>query len=272
MTDFHNGTHEFLKSRIQIGNNKGPVNYPAKQTVFHHDDVPADKRKRKEDILDWKKSKILDLNSHSWNKSTHTNKPVLERRTMENHVNDRSHQFNYNYRAETVDSLRNIEPLDKSTKFHISTQLGSTAKTILDQRAENPIYRGQFKRTQEMPVHPDLEYQKEWNNSTVLTVKELNQGLNKRTDNAQKWTKKVSKVLVTKKDYVSPMRSTILFQEEVRQQKADGTFSLTEKIIRPKSEPNEELTYRNPVLNDKPQTVTMSVHSGIWERNRVDNK
>jgi hypothetical protein len=270
MTELHQ-THDFLKARIQVGNNKGPINFPSKQTVFHHDDVPADKRRRKEEILDWKKSKILDPTYKNWSKSTATDKPVIERRSMENHVKDRSHQYEYNYRSETVDYLRNIEPLDKSTKFHISAQLASTAKTILDAQKENPIHRGQYKRTQEMPVHPNLE-ERSWNSSMVLTPKELQSGLDHKTQRAHNWTKKVSKVLTVKQDYISPIQSTILFQEEVRQQKADGHFSLTEKVIRPRSEPADRPTFKNPKLNDKPQTRTLQEHTGIWERNRVDNK
>jgi hypothetical protein len=265
------GKFSYLKSKIQVGNSKGPLNFPNKQTVFHHDDVPIDKRKRKEDIIDWKKSKVLDPTYQNWNKSTHPNHPVIERRTMENHINDRSHQYNYNYRAETTDYLRNIEPLDKSTKFHISAQLESTARTILEKQKDSSIYRGQFKRTQEMPIHPNLENVPSWNSSSVLTVKELNEGLDKRTKKAQHWSTQVNATLPLKKEYISPMQSTILFQEEVRQQKSDGTFSLTSKVIRPKSEPLEKHTYRNEILNDKPQTVTLHEHSGVWERNPAEN-
>lgn len=265
------GKFDYLKSRIQVGNGKGPINYPLKQTVFHHDDIPTEKRKRREEVLEWSKSKVLQLNHHEWSKSTHPNKPVIERRTMENHVHDRSHQYQYNYRAETVDSLRNVEPLDKSTKFHISTQLESTAKAILEKRAQSPIQRGQLKRTQEMPIHPDLEH-KSWNNTTVLTTKELHKGLDDKTLHATGWTKKVNSTLSKKKGYISPMQSTILFQEEVRQQKSDGTFSLKEKVLRPKSEPNGTLTFKNPLLNEKPLSAVFTEHSGTWEKNPYDNK
>ena len=53
---------------------------------------------------------------------------------MENYVQDRSKMYQYNFRAESLDPLRNLEPIDKPTKFHISRQLESTAQSILAER------------------------------------------------------------------------------------------------------------------------------------------
>jgi hypothetical protein len=266
------GNNDYLKAKIQIGNSKGPYNYNRSQTVFHHDDVPVSKRIRKEQVKEWAKSKILDPNRSDWQKSTHPNKPVVERRSMENHDHDRSHQYAYNYRAETVDSLRNLEPLDKSTKFHISTQLESTAREILAQRATSQVARGQFHRTQEMPVHPNLELKREWNSTIVLTTKEQEKGLDEKTKRAKSWTSKVNSTIAIKKEYISPMESTKLFQEAVRQQKFDGTFSTKEPVIRPQTVPEVEMPFKNRYVNDRPQKVTLTEHSGVWERNKVDNK
>jgi len=88
-------THEFLKASIKIGNAKGPTNYQASQTVFHHDDIPPSKRERKHEVLEWKKSKLLSSERSSWDQSYLTDKPVCERRTMENHVHDRSNRYEF---------------------------------------------------------------------------------------------------------------------------------------------------------------------------------
>lgn len=147
----------FLKSKIQIGNSKGPITYTQKQTVFHHDDVPTTKRISHDEVVNWKNKTNLPhpisnnstatlknslktsnfpsppLNSslttkynveaselpktHSpnrlyergeWNSSYKVNEavPVIERKSTENYVHDHK-KFQYNYRAESLDSLRN---------------------------------------------------------------------------------------------------------------------------------------------------------------------
>lgn len=47
--------------------------------------------------------------------------------------------------------------LDKPTKFHISTQLESTAREILSAKQSDRIQAGQFMRTKEMPINPKLD-------------------------------------------------------------------------------------------------------------------
>lgn len=261
----------FLKAKIQIGNTKGPLDYQLKQTVFHHDDVPQQRRVRVEEVKEYARRKILD-ETPTWSKSSKPEKLVCERRTMENYAKDRSHQFTYNYRAESLDPMRNIEPLDKSTKFHVSVQLETTAKEIMQMRKDNPVHRGQFHRTQEVPNHPDLVDATPWNNTAVLTVKELNQGLDEKTKHAQQWTGKVNATLKLKRSYVSPMQQTILMQEKIRQQKHEGTFSASELINPPRKMPELTYTRTNREQNDKMRKVKLTEHSGVWGPNSVDGR
>lgn len=262
----------YLKAKIQIGNSKGPIQYASKQTVFHHDDVPEVKRLRKEEVLKWASSKILDPNHTQWNKSNNPNIPICVRRQMENHVNDRSHQYEYNYRAETVDSLRNLEPIDKSSKFHISVQLESTAQGIIEQKKNNRVLNGQFHRTKEMPVHPNLEGST-WNTTTVLSKKEIDNGLNNMTQRAKGWSEKVNSALSTKKNtYISPVQATVIFQEQVRQRKADGTFDWKVKLNKPKTPPEQVFTTKNRYQNDPPTRLQTSEHSGVWGKTSFDNR
>lgn len=80
----------FLKKKIQIGgSSSGLINYTASQTVFHHDDISAEKRKRKEDVRAYAKQDTLVRKESPWDKSTHPNNPLVERRAMENFVKDR---------------------------------------------------------------------------------------------------------------------------------------------------------------------------------------
>eukprot|EP01031_Cornospumella_fuschlensis_P040504 gene40504-49370_t len=262
----------FLKAKIQIGSVKGPISFSHDQTVFHHDDVPDRSRQRKEAVDGWKKSKILDPNYHSWSKSTKPIKPVVERRQMENYKQDRGSAYQYNYRAETLDSLKMVEPVDRSTKFHISAQLPSTIQKIQTLRATDRVQGGQLHRTQEMPVHPNLELARPWNNTTVLTVKEQGEGLNKMTDHAVEWSKKVTEILPQKKEYISPMKQVAIYQDKIRQMKLEGTFSAKLNINRPTSEPVDRTKLKNRFLTAKLQTLTQHVHSGTWDVNPLDGK
>lgn len=264
-------THPYLHSRIQIGNSKGPIQYELKQTVFHHDDVPKHKRTRKEEVKEYARRKILDGPSQ-WNISNKPNKPIMERRTMENHVKDRSHQYQFNHRAESLDPLRNVEPLDKSTKFHISVQLESTAKEIMNMKRDNPIHRGQFHRTQEMPNHPKLENSIPWNNGMVLTEKEVKLGLEKKTQHALEWTGKVNQTLPHRKEYISPMMATKLLGEKVRQKKFEGTFSWKELINKPPTPPEEVFEIKNRELNEGMRKKHIHIHSGTWGPNNIDGR
>ncbi len=116
------GKTEYLKAKIQIGNCKGPVSYKLEQTVFHHDDIPDDRRQRHNEINHWLKSKLLSEDRPAWKKTTDPGNPVCERRRMENFANDRSTAFQYNFRGESLDCLKVVEPIDKPTKLHISAQ------------------------------------------------------------------------------------------------------------------------------------------------------
>jgi hypothetical protein len=265
-------SRSFLHAKIQIGSTKGPISFNQEQTVFHHDDIPERSRKRKEEVKNWNKSKILDPSIPSWNKSNDANKPVCERRKMENFVYDRSNAFQYNYRSESLDSLRTMEPLDKSTKFHVSTQLASKAEEILDAQARDMVQRGQLHRTQEMPVNRKLEENPAWNESTVLTLKELSIGLEKKTQHATQWTGKVTATLANKKDYIGPMKTVQLQQEQIRQLKSEGRFRPEFGLNRPLTKQVDRHRLRNRFMNSKLQTTISTAHSGVWAPSTIDGR
>lgn len=261
----------YLKAKIQIGNTKGPLNYDGKQVVFHHDDVPETRRQRKHEVLEWKRKKIVGPEHHQWDISSNPNNPPCVRRAMENHVHDRSHKYEFNFRAETVDPLRNVPPVEKSTKFHVSSQLASTAKEIMTIRANNPLEAGRFHRTLELPVNPNLADMPAWNNTTVLTLQDQSKGLHQMTDRARAWTAEVSSTLSQRKKYHGPMASTRLLQEEIRQKKRDGEFSVKDPLIST-VKPIKPESPRNHYLNEKPLKSRTTVHTGVWETSKVDGR
>lgn len=266
-------THSFLKTKIQIGNTQGPLDYKLNQTVFHHDDVPAGKRIRKEQIQEWKKSKILDFSRSNWNQSSKPDKLVCERRQMENHVHDRSNVYQYNYRAESLDPLKNVEPIDKSTKFHITRQTPAQQTLLHTLKQQTRANKGYLHRTAEIPNHPTLDESIPWNTSTYAEQKTIDRNLEKITNHAKEWTSKVTNTLPTKTKYISPMESSILLQEKIRQQKYDGVFSTKNDVVRrPISVPIEPKEFKNRYLNEQPNRIQLNEHSGIWEKSRVENK
>lgn len=263
------GKHEFLRSKIQIGNVKGPVSYTQSQTVFHHDDIPETKRIRRNEVKAWAKSKLLSAETPSWNKSSHPQQPVVVRRQAENYCKDRGGAYQYNYRAETLDSLRQVEPIDKPTKFHISTQPETLALELKTIRGTNRIQGGHFNRTGEMPVHPDLIDATPWKLSTEVVLKEKDQRLADMTLKAQQSTRKVNSLSSTfkSKPYVGPLKAAGELQDLIRKQKAEGTFSLKKQVNRPGLEPVDRSKLKNRVPNESANVYLSYSHSGVYENN-----
>ena len=266
------GTHDFARAKIQIGSCKGPVSYKLKQTVFHHDDIPEDKRARRNEIKAWTKSTTLSSERPNWTKSTDPGKPVVERRQMENFERDRGLPYQYNYRSEHIDYLKAVEPIDKPTKFHISTQLESRAFEIREIQDQDRVHKGNFNRTGEMPVHPRLEGEGPWNVSTYFERVDKDKRLEEITEKAKEFTKKRTDKILTKKPYVSPIQSTKILQKTVREMKSRGEFNADMAANRPGHEPVDRRTLVNRYAIEKLNKVTSSRHSGIWEKSRTSGR
>lgn len=265
-------THDFLKAKIQFGNVKGPITFSSKLSVFHHDDIPEVKRKRRDEINNWKKSKLLNVTQADWASSTQQSEPPCERRSMENFVGDRTKPYQYNYRAETLETWKMVEPFDKPTKFHISSQMECTAQDIREQKASNRIQAGHFKRTEEMPQNPVLENYEPWASGQMITKKEMDQTLTDMTKKSLEWTSKVTKTVSPRTKYVSPVQSSKMFQEEVRRQKATNTFDLSKHVYAKPIPPVNRAVLKNRFAVEKKEIKTNHVHTGIWEKSKVDGR
>jgi hypothetical protein len=269
----HAGTQEFLRAKIQIGNVKGPVSYNLKQTVFHHDDIPEAKRLRRNEVKAWAKSKVLSVEPPSWSKSTKSLEPLVVRRQAENFARDRGNAYQYNYRAETLDPLRLAEPIDKPTKFHISTQLETRALELKDLRTTDRIQNGYFTRTGEMPNHPKLVDATPWNVSTETNPKEKEKKLGTMTLQAKEWSSKVnSSSDKLTKPYLGPLKGAIELQNTIRKQKMEGTFSVKKQVNRPGSAPVDRTKLVNRLANERPNVFTTYAHSGVYETNKVTGR
>jgi hypothetical protein len=115
---------------------------------------------------------------------------------MENFIQDRSNNYQYNYRAETLKPLKNLPAIDRPSKYHISTQ--SLAKTIeiKELQKSSLLASGYQRRTEELPVHPNLESSQPWNSTTTVPRQsEMKNYLDLKTKKAKEWTMKKNKVL-----------------------------------------------------------------------------
>jgi hypothetical protein len=269
------GKFDYLHASMRIGSCKAPIQYNPQQTVFHHDDIPKASRRRKAEVLNWKKSMILSNERAQWAKSTDPNVPVCERRQMENFVMDRSKKYTFNYRAESVDSLRNCEPIDRPTKFHVSSQLESTASKIEQHMNMSLINRGQFKRTQEMPVHNRADEVGSWNSSTTITPKDISTGLDRKTKKALSSTSKSTTQLLKSSNYVSPKESVSKLSNLIVEQKRDQFFDPRLWVNRPRVNEAEVFT-KNESYNheaiEKDFRYKTDSHSGAWQFNESENR
>lgn len=250
----NNGQHNhknYLRPKQVIGSCKLPISFKSGQSVFHHDDIPADKRERKNEVLKWVRSKVLSVDQPEWGKSTELARdrnPLCERRTMENFVNDRSHAYQYNYRAEVLpDKL--IPPVDRSHKFHITAQTPDMIRKLQTLRAQDTtgIMSGKFKVTQEMPVHPKLADAVEWNSGTQFVRQRVEACGEIFTKESLSATRRRNMALFGMKEHRTASRpKTSVEEEDAAAVEADVNVDGSGRV-KPKSAPVPKLHYVTPI-------------------------
>ena len=256
-----------LNPKVSVGTSKSPMDYKLHQSCFLKTDIPEEKRIRVAEVNESAKSKILQTKA-IWDKSTLATNPLVESRTMENFVGDRSKAFAYNFRAENLDPMRIEEPIDRPTKFHISRTTVSEASLMQSRQINDPIQLGTFRRVEEMPTNANLQDKVEWNSMTSHTTKDSDKRLVMLTSESRSHSVKISKVL-TKLDYVSPCERVELYNKALRDQKTSGTFIPASKAVR-------KVTDRSQVKNshaiERSTRYSTSHHSGVWELNKIENR
>lgn len=256
---------KILRAKIQIGSVKGPLTYKPQQTVFHHDDISVEKRNRKNEIKAFVSPNLLSAERGDWDISNHVEKKLYVKKHGENFARDRSNPYIYNYRAEVLPP-KNIPPIEKPSKFQVTTQLESQVKEILDIRQEDPINRGIFPRMTEMPIHPKLADAKLWNYSTEILKEDRIANFNKINTQAMENSQKKIPELV-KPDYVSPVGLTERLKEEVRRQKKLGIFTTDKPVYMPPEEPVDRKSLKNRYAIEASRKYKTTKHSGCWEYN-----
>ncbi|CAM9525130.1 unnamed protein product, partial [Choristocarpus tenellus] len=164
------GVHPFLKAKFQIGSVKGPKTFGCSQTVFHRDDISAERRERKKEVNQWKESKILLKGKPpGWRSSVSLSaERLVEPRTRANYDLDPGKPYQYNYRAEVLPP-KAPKPVPKVEKFKVSS-VGPEEELMLrvnrreypDKTLDHPKLVG------EMPINPRLGIKNRWRPSTQV--------------------------------------------------------------------------------------------------------
>lgn len=274
----------YLKSKIQIGTvHSGNINYQANQTVFHHDDINVNARKRKNEVKAWLKHQQQQENtntsSHSpsneWNLSTKIHQKICERKTRENFVLDRSNPYQYNFRAEKLGPKLQL-PNIKRNKFQVSLQNEPESGSGSPRDSNgNKLYSSTiqtFKRTQEMPINTNLmePFENHWNLSTQTNSKKDNeQQLHNLTMNSLNKTKSMNQKL---KNYISPIDRSKALLDEVRKQKREGSFTLDKHVFHQPEEPINRTKLVNQYAVEPSLKFKTNYHSGVWELNKTEGR
>jgi hypothetical protein len=266
--------HEFLHSRVRIGSCKNPdVNYKSKGKAFHKDDTPQYARDRVAEVKEWASSKILRVDHNpEWSRESKLPRLLCERVGMTNHANDRSRAMQYNFRAE-VNMPKNIQPIDKPGKFHISTMLDKEAIAIAKTMREDRLQRGHFYRNQEMPVHPKLVDVAPWASSNVVDSNLKQQKYEAKGERAKKNTSKVNAELNDPElAYSTPYQQSKTISKLVREKKRNGTFTSSSSIFKKEDEKVDRSDFRNHFVLEPSRKFVTHHHSGVWEHNKMDGK
>jgi hypothetical protein len=262
---------DFLRAKIQIGSCKNPVTYGSKQVVFHQDEVPIAKRERANTVRDFKASKILSTDKLEWDKHNPASmgRPVCERKFLTNFVKDRSNPMAYNYRAENM--WPHIpEPVDKPTKFHVSTMTEKQAKEIIQRQNSDPVYRGYHCRTKERYSHESLKDKEPWQQGTMsdnrLNTARSSEFFAKARRNSLHKTTAVS-------DYISPMARSSKLANDVRKAKEAGPYNPKKsKLVHGEEEEKvDRKALVNRFANEPSRKYKVNRHSGVWEYSRMEN-
>ena len=142
---------------------------------------------------------------------------------------------------------------------------------------EASLQRGYFKRTAELPNSFKLLDAPQWNNRTGSVGQTEDEDRRIRDYKQRKLAKQNSQRKLTKLmssgTYLSPVKRVQQLQEEIREQKRQGTFSLDRRVVEHPAEDDDELfTFNNRFAIEKPTLLKTTRHSGVWGLSKAEGK
>jgi hypothetical protein len=117
----------YLKAKFRVGSCKGPKNFESQETVFHPDDVPADKRANKMRVKKFLHPEKL-VGRADWNTCTTGALEIFSKRTRVNSEFDRPKmyvQFQL-FTARRSSSLNTFSPSTLPLFLHLTGMLTTT--------------------------------------------------------------------------------------------------------------------------------------------------
>ena len=258
--------HPFLKSKFQIGSCKGPRNFPFTETVFHPDDVPADRRANKMAVKAFLKPHRVGQPA-LWDARTTGALEIFNTRSRINSEFDRSGMYEYNYRAEVLPP-KQPGHIFKAHRFRVDVMADEEKAMIKTMHATDPVYRGQFKRTEEMPVNPKLEGKLKWQQSTIAVPAEIRRSMASLEDKRKTNSVKKNSTL---KEYVSVEKKEAVRRAELRALKESGA-DITKFIQTGQLEDAPLLTTHNRLAKEPSMKYRVYQHSGKWAFNEAEGK
>ncbi|GMI58864.1 hypothetical protein ScalyP_jg11059 [Parmales sp. scaly parma] len=132
--------------------------------------------------------------------------------------------------------------------------------------AQDPVYNGQAKRMEEMPVHPNLIDVTGWKQSTIPIAQELRNNLNRIADSSKKNSTKKNSLL---KNYVSVTQKEATKRLRLRKLKESGA-DMSKFIMTGKLEDAPLMPTHNRLAKEPSQKYRVYTHSGKWEMNEKE--
>ncbi|CAM9561628.1 unnamed protein product, partial [Discosporangium mesarthrocarpum] len=243
----------------QIGSVKGPKNFGSNQTVFHRDDIPAERRERKKEVNQWKENKILlGGKPPGWRSSVSlSTSRLVGVRTKANSDLDPGKPYQYNYRAEVLPP-KSPPPVPKAEKFKVSTVGLKEAKRRLASRAQYPDDTiNHPKLVAEMPINPRLKEKPPWRPSTQPDPKERKACLLAEEESCKR-AARIRNGLI--RAYTAPEQQEKARREMIREVKRKGELRTLKEL-----EPEPLPSTHNRLAKDPIRRVRRHRHSGTWE-------
>jgi len=216
-------------------------------------------------VKDWLYPEKITASRPRWNTRTTGATQAQIKRTRINSEFDRSNMYRYNYRAEVLPP-KQPPHLNKSHRFKIDEM--SEDEKMKTQRImeSDPIFNGQSKRMEEMPVHPKLADKTKWKQSTIPLANELRTNLNRIASQSQLNSKKKNKQL---KNYVSVEKKEAIKRANLRKLKESGA-DMSKFIMTGKLEDEPLMPTYNRLAKEPSQKYRVYKHSGKWEMNESE--
>ena len=246
-----------------MGSCRGPQSFKRGDTVFHRDDIPADRQARAAEVRRWKAKATakVGISRPNWNPSAHYEPPRLRVRVVSE--GNPLAAFQYNYRAEVLPA----KPPPLLSKCKSNLKLNTTTKSMemeLTRKREEYMSGAILhpKRTQEMPVHPQLANSKPWNSSTEVLLKDLDARRDSITRNA--------------KDYMRRRARTASYTEGVRRSRSSQFAKSQQQEKHASSGETMDELQRKEAYNHLAKTAVsrykVRFHSGIFEYREAEGR